>query len=120
MTLYSLYHTLYNPVLGVHILYINYTQMGNVFRLHNRIEPSVALFWALGIVLAHILTQLTQPSGPALRPSPPPLFPSCCIYSMGVQYSNLKYTVQVLQKSLWIRILCSLLQYSILNSIQTN
>ena len=44
---------------------INYTQIGNVFRLHNIIEPFAALFWALGIVLAHILKQLTQPAGPA-------------------------------------------------------
>ena len=43
----------------------NYTQMGNVFRLHNRIGPSAALFWSLGIVLAHILKQLTQPASPA-------------------------------------------------------
>ena len=32
-----------------------YTQIGNVNRLHNIIEPFAALFWALGIVLAHIL-----------------------------------------------------------------
>ena len=54
-----------------------------------------ALFWALGIVLAHILKQLTQPVGPASlkygrgqlhvgsisgkKSLPPPLFPSCCI-----------------------------------------
>ena len=31
-----------------------YTQIGNVNRLHNIIEPFAALFWALGIVLAHI------------------------------------------------------------------
>ena len=31
------------------------------------IEPSAALFWALGIVLAHILKQLTQPSIPQVR-----------------------------------------------------
>ena len=37
----------------------------DVFRLHNRIEPSAVLFWALGIVHAHILKQLTQPAGPA-------------------------------------------------------
>ena len=30
-----------------------------------RIEPSAALFLALGIVLAHILKQLTQPAGSA-------------------------------------------------------
>ena len=35
--------------------YINYTQIDNVNRLHNRIEPFAALFWALVIVLAHIL-----------------------------------------------------------------
>ena len=29
-----------------------YTQIGNVNRLHNIIEPFAALFWALGIVLA--------------------------------------------------------------------
>ena len=32
-----------------------YTQIGNVNRLHNIIEPFASLFWALGIVLAHIL-----------------------------------------------------------------
>ena len=32
-------------------------------RLHNRIEPFPALFWALGIVLAHILQKVTQPAG---------------------------------------------------------
>ena len=32
-----------------------YTQIGNVDRLHNIIEPFAALFWALGFVLAHIL-----------------------------------------------------------------
>ena len=37
--------------------------MGNVFRLCNIIEPFAALFWALGIVLAHILQQVTQPAG---------------------------------------------------------
>ena len=46
---------------------MNYTQIVNVFRLHNIIEPSAALFWALGIVLAHILKQLTQPSIPQVR-----------------------------------------------------
>ena len=35
--------------------YISYTQIGNVNSLQNRIEPFAALFWALGIVLAHIL-----------------------------------------------------------------
>ena len=29
------------------------------------IEPFAALFWALGIVIAHILKQLTQPASPA-------------------------------------------------------
>ena len=28
-----------------------------------RIEPFAVMFWALGIVLAHILKQLTQPAG---------------------------------------------------------
>ena len=32
-----------------------YTQIGNANRLHNIIEPFAALFWALGIVFAHIL-----------------------------------------------------------------
>ena len=32
-----------------------YTQIGNANRLHNIIEPFAALFWALGIVLVHIL-----------------------------------------------------------------
>ena len=40
-----------------------YTQIGNVNRLHNIIEPFAALFWALGIVLAHILQKVTQPAG---------------------------------------------------------
>ena len=31
-------------------------------RLHNRIEPFPALFWALGIVLVHILQKVTQPA----------------------------------------------------------
>ena len=31
-------------------------------RLYNRIEPFIALFWALGNVLAHILKQVTQPA----------------------------------------------------------
>ena len=31
-------------------------------RLHNRIEPFAALFWALCNVLAHILKQVTQPA----------------------------------------------------------
>ena len=39
---------------------INYTQMDNVNRLHHSIEPFAALFWALGIVLAHKLQQATQ------------------------------------------------------------
>ena len=41
---------------------INYNQIGNVNRLHNIIEPFAALFQALGIVLAHILQQVTQPA----------------------------------------------------------
>ena len=40
---------------------MNYTQIGNVFRLCIIIEPFAALIWALGIVFAHI--QLTQPAG---------------------------------------------------------
>ena len=32
-------------------------------RLYKRIEPSAALFWALGHVLTHILKQVTQPAG---------------------------------------------------------
>ena len=28
--------------------------MGKVFRIHLRVEPFAVLFWALGIVLAHI------------------------------------------------------------------
>ena len=32
-----------------------YTQISNVNRLHNIIEPFAPLFWALGIVLAHVL-----------------------------------------------------------------
>ena len=37
--------------------------MGKVFRLYLKVEPFAALFWALGIALAHILQQLTQPAG---------------------------------------------------------
>ena len=37
--------------------------MGKVFHLNLRIKPFALLFWALGIVLAHILKQLTQPAG---------------------------------------------------------
>ena len=44
-----------------------YTQIGNVNRLHTIIEPFPALFWALSIVLAHILQWATQPAG--LHPS---------------------------------------------------
>ena len=40
-----------------------YTKIGNIFRLCNIIEPFAALFWAFGIVLVHILKQLTQPAG---------------------------------------------------------
>ena len=32
-------------------------------RLHKRIEPFPALFWALGIVLAQILQKVTQLAG---------------------------------------------------------
>ena len=47
-----------------------YTQIGNVNRLYNIIEPFAALFWALGIVLAHILPKVSQPAGLAsLNPS---------------------------------------------------
>ena len=38
--------------------------MARANRFHNRIEPFSALFWALSIVLAHIILQLvTQPAG---------------------------------------------------------
>ena len=40
-----------------------YKQIGKENRLHNRIEPFPTLFWALGILLAHILQQVTQPAG---------------------------------------------------------
>ena len=33
--------------------------MGKVNRLHKRVEPFAALLWALGIVLAHLLQQVT-------------------------------------------------------------
>ena len=62
--------------------------------LHNRIEPFPALFWALGIILAHILQKGTQPAGLASPNSgtgtapvrfnlseevtPPSLYLSCC------------------------------------------
>ena len=36
--------------------------MVKVNRLYNRIEPFSALFWALSIVLAHILQKVTQPA----------------------------------------------------------
>ena len=39
-----------------------YTQMGKVFRLTLELNLFAALFWALGIVLAHILQQVTQPA----------------------------------------------------------
>ena len=39
-----------------------------VFHLCNRIEPYAALFWALGIALAHIRTETVDP---ARRPSIP-------------------------------------------------
>ena len=64
-----------------------------------QIDPFAVLFWALGIVLVHILQQVTQPTGLAsftLRystaveskvqfeeASPPYLFPSRCTYSMA-------------------------------------
>ena len=32
-------------------------------RIFSRIEPFAALFWALDNVLAHILKQVTQPTG---------------------------------------------------------
>ena len=38
-------------------------KIGKVSRLHIRIEPFPALFWAIGIVLAHILQQVTQHAG---------------------------------------------------------
>ena len=37
--------------------------MARANRFHNRIEPFSALFWALSIVLAHILQLVTQPAG---------------------------------------------------------
>ena len=40
-----------------------YTQIVKVFRLCLKIEPFAVMFWALGIVLTHILKQLTQPDG---------------------------------------------------------
>ena len=58
-----MYCTLYNvlPLYSVYSVYtIQYTPpidklypdcQCTVFRLHNRIEPSAVLFWALGIVL---------------------------------------------------------------------
>ena len=42
---------------------MNNRKIGKVNHLHNRIETFPALFWALDIVLAHILKQLTQPAG---------------------------------------------------------
>ena len=44
-----------------------YKQIGKENRLHNRIEPFPTLFWALGILLAHILQQVTQPAGLEFR-----------------------------------------------------
>ena len=49
-----------------------YTLIGKVFRLCLRIEPSAALFWALGNVLAHILKLVTQPEGLAWPGIPQP------------------------------------------------
>ena len=40
-----------------------YTQIGKVLRLPRELNLFAALFWALGIALAHILKQLTQPAG---------------------------------------------------------
>ena len=37
--------------------------MARANRFHNRIEPFSALFWALSIVLEHILQLVTQPAG---------------------------------------------------------
>ena len=88
------------------IAQINYTQIGNVNLLHNRIEPFAGLVLALGIVLALLLPQVTHPAGLAsLNPgtstvmygrgqfwsvrfnqaedeSDTCLFLSCCTYSM--------------------------------------
>ena len=44
-------------------IYNNNRKIAKVNRLHSRIEPFPVLFWALGIVLAHILKLVTQPSG---------------------------------------------------------
>ena len=63
-----------------------YTQIGNVNRLHNRIEPIAALFWALGIVLAHIILTVLYGRGQLgsirLKTSGTCHFLSCCTYSM--------------------------------------
>ena len=37
--------------------------MAKANHLYNRIEPFAILFWALGIILTHILKQVTQPAG---------------------------------------------------------
>ena len=42
---------------------INNKKIGKVNCLHNRIEPFAVHFWALSIVLVHILQQVTQPTG---------------------------------------------------------
>ena len=44
-----------------------YTKIGNVFRLHLRIEPFAFLFWALGIVLC----AYTETVDTACRPGIP-------------------------------------------------
>ena len=60
-----------------------YTRIGNVFRLHLRVEPFAVLFWALGIVQysAHILNR--WPSLPAWHPSTVVLAQFC---TAGVSY----------------------------------
>ena len=40
-------------------------QDGQSVSSHFRVEPFAVLFWALGIVLTHILLQAMQPAGPA-------------------------------------------------------
>ena len=54
---------MYCTVYNVHKPQINNRKIGKVNCLCNRIEPFPSLIRALGIVLAHILQQVTQPAG---------------------------------------------------------
>ena len=80
---------------------INYTQIDNVFRLCNRIEPSAALFWALRVVFPHLLQQVTQVAGPA-SPRPQQLYWHGTVQLGSVRF-NLRVKTRIL---LYIIYLC--------------